>query len=337
MKCKHIILVSFYTNDTKQNNEITDSREAYSKKYEATSTIARVNCTIQTEGWEKKALDDLKAVRESINSKDEPTNVGMYLLLHADTKDTEPEAVKLAELVSNIINDGLILRKINITGCFGAGGAYTSDIVQKSALTRFCSKLAERVKDDKRANMKKLAVCGYQGVVATYEPGCNYCMSKFKPIDNTYKSDWSGGEREGVGLIRTIIAREGGKTWMPTHLTKKTDINAIEGIPKTVQETAWKQAKLGDDKQRVLKDQEKGKLNKKLKTAAYKAINDNDILVSLSKYIQTKIVLVYDHASNKFKMGSLADYTDNETMRQMVVVTEDLMEKRGSIRLTLTT
>jgi hypothetical protein len=255
-----------------------------------------------------------------MTEKNKAGNVGMYLLLHANTDDTAPSASVLGQVISEFINRGAKFRKINLTGCRGAGDRYQSDAIQKSAMYRLCQQLLINVSTDMRSNMIGLMVSGYTGISCTYNPKSNYSKTAFGNdfVAESNMLNWNGEKEERPW---TIFRRNEKGPYEPTHVTERYDIEAIKSDCDAEKKNG-------------------GNNPKRLKANANRLFNKHKILKSFKDYIETKVVLVYNLGINGFQQGSLAEYTDNENIKELVGITREWrvnLTGKQELKLTLTT
>jgi hypothetical protein len=371
MRCNYILIFGFKTDNGLLNNEVENGVAAYKKKYEGRANgVFDITVNSANKEWKKDADDQFKKIisqlpalastqkkklgghglgknKSEINDlspnqnkmeqpdQDPSPTIGLYLLAHGNHENTDPPLKDLVPVVAGfIMGCNFKFRKINLMACAAAGLSPSVDLVNKTVLGTFCELLKKQMVHE-TARLDGLAVCGYQAVTATYDPDTEYYRKKYNENNNKVISDgtdWSADK----GKVRTLIKeiRKDHFNWRTTHpmtIDMKKYDTLYDGI-KGDAETNYK----GNDKPKIGDKLKNAQISFRFRTLADEALKDTQ-LKQMWQYMQTKRVLVCESKTNVFRKGSLADYTENGTIRDLVTLVGKLKDGYPIITAAITT
>ena len=318
MQCENIVLVAFYHGDG--DRELTDNIEALQKKKKAAKVgDAFVNTfTVEiAKGQEGEAAGKILAHKGALMGKDS----GLYLIIHSGATTSNPSAEVLAVIVSELYSAGLKFRKINLAGCFSAGNKAST--VPRSPLAAFTSYLIKILGKDKD-RLKGTSVCGYQMEVTTFD-------QESKHYQNLVESDRNGGKGfakpSHTAGVHNLFQVTKEKRLLATHapvtgaqVASITNFNTR--YDKIYDKGPYQKAKTPEEKEKTFLAQ-MGVVDKQQKIGDQPLADDLQVLVNnYEVYLRNKLVVVYSPDKGTFIPSSLADYTDNATIRSMIVQVE---------------
>ncbi|MCC4604440.1 hypothetical protein HG421_17770 [Xanthomonas campestris pv. badrii] len=323
MQCENIVLIPFYHGDGDQ--ELADNLEALSKKYKGRTVRASAVTVVSAEfGKSAKVEEVVEAIFASSDVLGASRDNGLYFLIHAGATQSNPSAVFLAEVVAGLAKKGICFRKINLAGCFTGGNKLGN--VASSVLAQFTRRLVELIpKEERGALLTGLGVSAYLTEVTTfYEESVYYQGLILKQFTSP----------AGLDGIHNLVQRTKEKSLSRTHpdvldgqAKALVDFNR-ENFAKIYDGKAYKKVSSADPKtQESVYIAQRGIIAKKI--TMQQAIAE--LVAGYEMYMRTKVVAMFDDRSSSFIPGSIASYTDNDTVKSMIVEVERM---RGSSKYT---
>ena len=306
MKCEYILGITVMKDSSDQ--ELEASYIALNKKYKEHPDIFFLGFKCYLHNFNSILFEE-----DSLSKFIGKQNVGLYWEVHANQYDTAPTIEGLAQVTAELINKGIGFRKINLSGCFSAGmdkGGGGGDPVDfpDSLQLRFCGFLAKYVVDPKQID--NCMVCGYRSIIILYDSESEYftkqehALTKFKAVGSGVKNTFSSG-----GSL------------LQTH-PKEVEYKDFENY-------------LGKRKERIMELAKKKNItfskdglgfysSDKLENSNIQADPMHKVYMAVCKYIRLKRVVKFESKNNGWVPASLSEWSDNQTIKQMVRRVDDL-------------
>jgi hypothetical protein len=240
--------------------------------------------------------------------------------------------------VATLYELGLRLHKINFSACYNAGSMTKGwqlpeqNSEDKSLLTKFCGALAKAVHAvGKHDQLDGVMVAGYRQVIIMHDaapsdeslvagPFFKHELPKKHGMVPAHEKEALvlEGKQPGGGVHNTF---ESGNVLRRTHPrefgAEQRDIvtRSLEAVTK-VTKPAAKESKFGEAVGRQ----------------THRENTPVPLIKEIEQYVLSKLVFVYAAATRTWRLGSLADYTDNANLRDMVnmVVNPQVMPWPGA-------
>ncbi|WP_213302387.1 hypothetical protein [Paraburkholderia sacchari] len=337
MKCKYIIVVA-HIGQGDDDSEILANMRSLITKYGAQQGT-RCFEIYHTAGTPFDA-DELGVIGEQIALSQ--GTVGIYFLCHGAAQQMKPDPDLLAELVyAFFFKGGIPLNKINLAACKGAGGKFHQPTFEKSSAWKFCKTLETLADSEKFKLPNALAVCAYNVNITTFDPSAD--IFRQKKYANTKLVGFDQKEGDVHSAIMTYSGNDVAKlevTHPPVQAHGALLANALNVVVASCNETAWTKCKGafgevgkkynslaeangdGAQIQAAKLSQYGAQFNKAMVHALNGFTGDKQLMNAIESYVQNKIVLVFRPATGRFEVGSIADYTDNGVLRDLVTAVE---------------
>lgn len=337
MQCRFIVCLAFYTHQD-DKAEIKANAESLRRKYGGRPLPGGSKQDFRlieiAEGQEADAMARIKEGCKEIPR--EERNVGLYLLCHGGATEMHPKADKLATLVHLIVRDlGIGFRKISLAACRSAGQKLKTEAFQASPAHLFCKTLEGLLQQDERSRplLDGVQAAAWQVCITTFDDASGYWK------DGGWKSKKTTELKVGPGLqgIRSAVMSfpEPTLELSSTHPSMKTDSakRALAEVKQVIGE-CWmaKRNEYGCSNYRTHQEAIDAKALKDVHLGMFvKQVNKRlgetkQVTAAMASYAKIKIVMRYDAKQNRWAIGSLADYTDNQDLSQLMRLTYFLSE-----------
>jgi hypothetical protein len=326
------VCIAFYTrNDDKA--EIRANAESLMNKYGVGRPLAdgRIQRFYRADVAEGDN-DPLTAILEACAGipKGE-RDVGIYFLCHGAATNMHPRAVNLATLAFLVAQRrGFGFRKISLAACKSAGQKLKEEAFRASPAHEFCMRLTELLAgdDDCRRLFDGVQVAAWEAFVTTYDDRSEYWLREGWRDSRTQTLRPSPELR---GIRSALMKYEDSTLELDaTHPSMKTDaarrgLDAIEALIAA----KWKEMR-GKFNCAAHETHDAARTAGQLKPVhqemfikqVNKSLNEDAKLVAaMTSYIKLKIVLRYRGDTNRWEIGSLAEYTDNQDLSRLVRLT----------------
>jgi hypothetical protein len=267
----------------------------------------------------------------------------------------KPEADKLGTfVVKHMMKKGIVPNKINLAACKSAGGKVHQGTFELSNATKFCKALLATAGTEQVALAEPLAVCAYNVDITTYDPVAPIFQHKYRDVPR------------GPGLdtkpVRSAVMTYSGHLLTnleQTHPVLEGSVaqaltTSLTNIRAEAEAFAWGKVKssikgakdygsLADAKgagvdvsENQLKQYET-KMSQEISRLLKSLTGDHpELRVAIETYIKNKVVLVYSATNQTFSVGSVANYTNNTLLRDLVTVVESTSLRADCPRVKLT-
>ena len=344
MRCKYIIGLAMFA-EGEDNDEIEANVTSLAKKYGARPETTFYEVRAAKSATPAAQLQEIAAAIQAA-----PGSVGIYLLCHGGAETMKPSAEKLAAWVARYVFDvGIPLNKINLAACKSAGGKFHQGTFAKSSVHIFCAELQRLAGQGVLPD--GLAVCAYNVNITTFDPEAPIFLHKYHKVPRE-------GFDEKVGPVHSATMTYSGRELTQLTITHPSVTaggaaltQALSGALAESEAAAWQAVKGGFGKAgqhpsfvaaalaaAPLKEAHIQKYEAQVVKQLVQRVNgapDPALRSAMERYVQEKIVLVYNATTSQFSVGSLASYTDNAILRDLVSAIEvtSLREHRPSLKL----